>query len=62
MHFFCFTPGHDVRVTIDSKTPSVFRYRVVIQDCRPDRTLVDWLWHGFAEPMRVVLARAARGD
>jgi hypothetical protein len=60
--FFCYVPGHDVKVTIDSKKPSVFRYRVVIHDGRPDAALDERLWRDFAEPVRVALSRAAVGD
>jgi hypothetical protein len=53
--FFCYVPGHDVKVSIDSSTPTLFRYRVVIHDGRPDPKLDQRLWRDFAEPPRVVV-------
>jgi hypothetical protein len=53
--FFCYVPGHDAKVSIDSSTPTLFRYRVVIHDGRPDAKLNQRLWRDFAEPPRVVV-------
>lgn len=53
--FFCYVPGHDVKVTIRSAEPTVFRYRVVIHDGRPNFELNQRLWRDFAEPPAVVV-------
>ncbi|SIO18176.1 Methane oxygenase PmoA [Singulisphaera sp. GP187] len=53
--FFCYVPGHDVTVTISPTAPTVFRYRVVIHDGRPDSKLNPRLWRDFAEPPAVVV-------
>lgn len=54
--FFCYVPGHDVMVTISADSPTVFRYRVMIHDGRPDAALDERLWRDFAEPPRVTVA------
>jgi len=48
--FFAFTPSHDAPVTIRADRPTVFRYRVVIHDGRPDAVRNERLWRDFAEP------------
>ncbi|WP_406693572.1 PmoA family protein [Singulisphaera sp. Ch08] len=57
--FFCYVPGHDVKVSIGSGEPTVFRYRVVIHDGRPDSKLNQRLWRDFAEPPVVVVESKA---
>jgi len=49
-------PGHDVQVTISADSPTVFRYRVMIHDGRPDAELDERLWLDFAEPPGVTVA------
>ena len=58
--FFCYVPGHDVMVTISADSPTVFRYRVMIHDGRPDAALDERLWRDFAEPPRVTVAAGGR--
>lgn len=48
--FFAFTPSHDTAVAVRADRPTVFRYRVVIHDGRPDAARNERLWHDFAEP------------
>ncbi|QDV33375.1 DUF6807 domain-containing protein [Tautonia plasticadhaerens] len=56
--FFCFVPGHDTAVTIGTDAPTVFRYRILIHDGRPDGDLNDRLWDDFAEPPEVTVTVA----
>jgi hypothetical protein len=51
--FFAFTPSHDTALTILADKPTIFRYRVVIHDGHPDRTLDERLWRDFATPPEV---------
>lgn len=60
--FFCYVPGHDVKVAIGAKEPAVFRYRVIIHDGHPDAALDDRLWRDFAEPVAVTAAKAGGKD
>lgn len=59
--FFSFVPSHDTKVTIPSDHPTVFRYRVVIHDGRPDQARDEQLWHDYSEPPVVELADGASG-
>lgn len=54
--FFCYVPGHDEEVVIGGGGPTVFRYRILIHDGRPDRDLDERVWRDFAEPPTVRLA------
>lgn len=54
--FFCFVPGHDTAVTIDTDAPTVFRYRILIHDGRPDAARNERIWYDFAEPPEVTMA------
>lgn len=56
--FFCYVPGHDVAVTISADSSTIFRYRVMIHDGRPDAALDERLWGDFAEPPRVTIVAA----
>ena len=51
--FFAFTPSHDEALVIAIDRPTVFRYRIMLHDGRPDAALDDQLWHDFADPPRV---------
>lgn len=51
--FFCYVPAHDKAVTITADKPTVFRYRILIHDGRPDGERNEQLWRDFAEPPRV---------
>lgn len=53
--FFCFVPGHDEEVAIGPEAPTVFRYRILIHDGRPDLGRNDRLWNDFAEPPKVAV-------
>ena len=53
--FFTYTPGHDVKVTIGRDAPTVFRYRLLVHDGRPDAALDDRLWRDFADPPSVTV-------
>jgi hypothetical protein len=53
--FFCYVPSHDKPLTISDKTPSVFRYRVLIHDGHPDQELDERVARDFAEPPVVVV-------
>lgn len=55
--FFCYVPAHDKPVTIGTDEPTVFRYRILIHDGRPDRALDEHVWRDFAEPPRVTVVR-----
>ena len=57
--FFAFTPSHDAALTIRADAPTVFRYRVVIHDGRPDAALDARLWRDFASPPKARLEPAA---
>lgn len=57
--FFSYVPGHDTKVTIEAARPTVFRYRVVIHDGRPNSELNQRLWRDFAEPPVVVIESKA---
>ncbi|AGA30779.1 DUF6807 domain-containing protein [Singulisphaera acidiphila] len=57
--FFSYVPSHNAKVVIESSRPTVFRYRVVIHDGRPDATLNARLWRDFAEPPAVVMESKA---
>lgn len=48
--FFTYVPGHDTKVVIGTDKPSVFRYRVMIHDGRPDKEKDERVWRDFAEP------------
>jgi hypothetical protein len=48
--FFCYVPSHDQPLTIAAEIPTVFRYRVLIHDGRPDAKLDDAIARDFAEP------------
>ncbi len=48
--FFSYVPSHDKKVVIPTDTPTVFKYRVLIHDGRPDKALDDRIWRDFAEP------------
>ncbi len=56
--FFSYVPGYDTKVTISADSPTVFRYRVMIHDGRPDAAIDERLWLDFAEPPRVTVAAA----
>lgn len=56
--FFCFVPGHDQTVTIGVDKPTVFRYRILIHDGRPDRVRDESIWQDFADPPRVTVVPA----
>jgi hypothetical protein len=51
--FFSYVPASKESVLIDSKTPVVFRYRVLIHDGHPDASLDERVWRDFADPPRV---------
>jgi hypothetical protein len=51
--FFSFVPSHDKAVTIPADRPTVFRYRVLIHDGRPDGERDERVWREFAEGVRV---------
>jgi hypothetical protein len=53
--FFCFVPAHDAKVVIGTGEPTVFRYRVLIHDGRPDQELDERIWRDFAEPPTVAI-------
>ena len=53
--FFCYVPSHDKPLTIAVDTPSVFRYRVLIHDGKPDARLDERVARDFAEPPVVVV-------
>jgi len=59
--FFCYVPGHDIKVSIGSESPTRFRYRVVIHDGHPNPTRNEQLWRDFAEPPQVVVEPATGG-
>lgn len=48
--FLAFTPSHDKALTIPADRPTVFRYRFVLHDGRPDPALDERLWQDFARP------------
>jgi hypothetical protein len=48
--FFTYVPGHDRAVPIGTDAPTVFRYRVLVHDGRPDRSRDERLWRDFADP------------
>jgi hypothetical protein len=54
--FFSFVPASSKTVVIDSKTPLVFRYRVLIHDGHPDGTLDERIWGDFASPPKVMIS------
>jgi Methane oxygenase PmoA len=53
--FFCYVPAHNKPLTIAVDAPTVFRYRVLIHDGRPDKDLDDRVARDFAEPPVVVV-------
>ena len=53
--FFCYVPAYDKTLTIAVEAPTVFRYRVLIHDGRPDPALDERIWRDFAEPPEVVV-------
>ena len=53
--FFCYVPAHDKPLTIAVDAPTVFRYRVLIHDGRPDKDLDERVARDFAEPPTVVV-------
>ncbi len=53
--FFCYVPAHDKPLTIAVDAPTVFRYRVLIHDGRPDKDLDERIARDFAEPPVVVV-------
>jgi hypothetical protein len=53
--FFCYVPSHDKPLTIATDKPTVFRYRVLIHDGRPDKELNERVARDFADPPVVVV-------
>ena len=53
--FFCFVPAYSKPLTIAVDVPTVFRYRVMIHDGRPDPALDDRVARDFAEPPEVAV-------
>ena len=53
--FFCFVPAYSRPLTIATDAPTVFRYRVLIHDGRPDRARDEAAAVDFAEPPEVVV-------
>ncbi len=53
--FFCYVPAHDKALTIAVDHPTVFRYRVLIHDGHPDKSLDEQIARDFAEPPEVVV-------
>ncbi len=53
--FFCFVPAYDKPLTIAVDAPTVFRYRMMIHDGRPDPALDERVARYFAEPPEVVV-------
>lgn len=53
--FFSFVPAHDQILTIPTDRPTVFRYRVLIHDGRPNPALNDRIAHDFSDPPEVIL-------
>ncbi|CAN5699890.1 hypothetical protein BH23PLA1_BH23PLA1_05730 [soil metagenome] len=58
--FFCYTPNHDDPVVIDSETPTVFRYRILVHDGRPEADRNEAAWRDFAEPPQVTVESIGR--
>jgi hypothetical protein len=56
--FSNYVPAHDAKITIGTKEPTVFRYRVMIHDGRPDGARDEQLWRDFAEPPQVTVESA----
>ncbi len=56
--FFSYVPAYDRPLTIADDAPTVFRYRVLIHDGRPDPALDERVWRDFAEPPTVVVEPA----
>jgi hypothetical protein len=57
--FSNYVPAHDAKVTIGTKEPTVFRYRVMIHDGHPDSSRDEQLWRDFAEPPQVMVESSA---
>lgn len=53
--FFSYVPAYKTPFTIAKERPTVFRYRVLIHDGRPDRELDERVWRDFVSPPRVTL-------
>lgn len=53
--FFSFVPAHGRPLTIAVDRPTVFRYRILVHDGRPDAGLNDRVAADFAEPAEVRL-------
>ena len=51
--FFSYVPAFDKSLTIATDAPTVFRYRILIHDGRPDAGLDNRTWRDFAEPPTV---------
>lgn len=58
--FVAFTPSHDRPLTLPADRPTVFRYRFVLHDGRPDDARDERLWRDFAEPPEVSVESDAR--
>jgi hypothetical protein len=53
--FFTYVPAYDKPLTLAVEAPTVFRYRVLIHDGRPDGALDERVARDFAEPPTVIL-------
>ncbi len=53
--FFSFVPAHDQNLTISTDRSTVFRYRILIHDGRPDPALNNRIAVDFSDPPEVIL-------
>ncbi len=53
--FFSFVPASDKQLTIAVNSPTVFRYRIMIHDGRPDADRDERTWRDFSEPPKVMV-------
>ncbi len=58
--FFCYTPNHDDPVVISTEEPSVFRYRILVHDGRPDAKRNEAAWQDFAHPPKISIETTGR--